>query len=69
LEGLLKSAIKIKAVKSDLILLIYEGVSFLSKTQRDFLLQKGDINKTQQRYIRYKLRKKIKQFYDNQLPL
>ena len=42
---------------------------FLSKTERDFLLQTREINKTQQRYIRYKLRKKIKQFYSVELPL
>jgi hypothetical protein len=37
--------------------------------ERDFLLQRGEINKNQQRYIRYKLRRKIKHFYNNELPL
>jgi hypothetical protein len=43
---------------------------FLSKAEIDFLLNTGkDISKTQQRYIRYKLRKKLKQFYGVELPL
>jgi hypothetical protein len=43
---------------------------FLSKTERDFLLNTGrEISKTQQRYIRYKLRRKLKQFYGVALPL
>jgi hypothetical protein len=42
---------------------------FLSKAERDFLLQRQEINKNQQRYIRYKLRRKIKHFYNNELPL
>ena len=43
---------------------------FLSKTERDFLLNTGrEISKAQRRYIRYKLRRKIKQFYDVELPL
>jgi hypothetical protein len=33
------------------------------------LLQTKELSKTQQRYIRYKLRKKIKQFYSVELPL
>ncbi len=43
---------------------------FLSKAERDFLLNTGrEISKTQQRYIRYKLRRKLKQFYGVELPL
>jgi hypothetical protein len=43
---------------------------FLSKTERDFLLNTGrEISKTQQRYIRYKLRRKLKQFYGVEQPL
>jgi len=42
---------------------------FLSKAERDFLLQRGEISKNLQRYIRYKLRKKIKHFYNRRLPL
>jgi hypothetical protein len=35
-----------------------------------FLLNTGgEISKTQQRYIRYKLRKKLRQFYGAQLPI
>jgi hypothetical protein len=44
-------------------------VLFLSKAERDLLLHTGEINKTQQPYIRYKLRRKIKQFYGIELPL
>jgi hypothetical protein len=44
-------------------------VALLSKLERDLLLNTREINKTQQRYIRYKLRKKIKQFYNVELPL
>ena len=42
---------------------------FLSKSERNFLLQREDTDKNQQRYIRYKLRRKIKHFYYNELPL
>jgi hypothetical protein len=43
---------------------------FLSKAERDLLLNTGrEISKTEQRYIRYKLRRKIKQFYGVELPL
>ena len=42
---------------------------FLTKAERDFLLQRGEINKNQQRYIGYKLRRKIKHFYESELPL
>jgi hypothetical protein len=42
---------------------------FLSKAERDFLRQKGVISKNQQRYIRYKLRRKIKHFCNSELPL
>jgi hypothetical protein len=43
---------------------------FLSKAERDFLLSIGrEISKTQQRYIRYKLRRKLKQFCGVELPL
>jgi hypothetical protein len=43
---------------------------FLSKSERDFLLNSGrESSKAQQRHIRYKLRRKIKQFYDVELPL
>jgi hypothetical protein len=42
---------------------------FLSKAERDFLLQREEMDKNKQRYIRYKLRRKIKQFYDVELPL
>lgn len=37
--------------------------------ERAFLLQAKELSKTQQRYIRYKLRKKTKQFYNVELPL
>jgi len=42
---------------------------FLSQAERDFILQAKELSKTQQRYIRYKLRKKVKQFYNKELPL
>jgi hypothetical protein len=42
---------------------------FLTKAERDFLLQREQNEKNRQRYIRYKLRRKIKHFYDNELPL
>jgi hypothetical protein len=42
---------------------------FLTKAERDFLLQRGEISKNLQRYIWYKLRKKIKHFYNSRLPL
>jgi hypothetical protein len=42
---------------------------FLTKAERDFLPQRGEISKNMQRYIRYKLRKKIKHFYNSRLPL
>jgi hypothetical protein len=42
---------------------------FLTKTERDLLLQSREFSKTQQRYIRYKLNRKIKQFYGIELPL
>ncbi|MDQ3977892.1 MAG: hypothetical protein M3264_15330 [Thermoproteota archaeon] len=42
---------------------------FLSKAERDFLLQRGEPSKNQQRYIRYKLWGKIKHFYNSELPL
>jgi hypothetical protein len=44
-------------------------VTFLSKAERDYLLQIRELTKTQQRYIRYKLHRKIKQFYGIELPL
>jgi hypothetical protein len=50
------------------LLLIYSILALLSQAECDFLLQKGEISKNQQRYIRYKLRRKIKPFYDNELP-
>jgi hypothetical protein len=44
-------------------------VPLLTQTERDYLLQRREIGKPQQRYIRYKLHKKIKQFYEIELPL
>ena len=41
----------------------------LSQAEKDFLLQTKELSKTQQRFIRYKLRKNVKQFYNNELPL
>ena len=45
------------------------GRMFLTRAERDFLLQSEGMNRNKQRYIRYKLRRKIKHFYDNELPL
>ena len=48
---------------------LLQGELFLTKAELNFLHKKEEASKTQRRYIRYKLRKKIKQFYDYDLPL
>jgi hypothetical protein len=57
-----------KAGKNKYVVLL-QGELFLTKAELNFLPKKEEASKTQQRYIRYKLRKKIKQFYDYDLPL
>ncbi|MDQ3836927.1 MAG: hypothetical protein M3270_08345 [Thermoproteota archaeon] len=42
---------------------------FLTKAERDLLVQREGMDKNKQQYVRYKLRRKIKHFYDNELPL
>jgi hypothetical protein len=44
-------------------------VALLTNAELDFLLQNSNFTTTQQRYIRYKLRRKIKQFFGSELPL
>jgi hypothetical protein len=44
-------------------------LTLLSQAELAFLLQTKELSKTQQRYIRYKLRRKVKQFYSVELPL
>jgi hypothetical protein len=40
-----------------------------SQRERDFYFKEREINKNQQRYTLYKLRRKIKHFYNSELPL
>jgi hypothetical protein len=57
-----------KRIKISIIILLWEEL-FLTKAERDFLIQSEGIDRNKQRYIRYKLRRKIKHFYHNELPL
>ncbi len=41
----------------------------LTRTELDFLLELREFTKPQKRYIRYKLRRKVKEFLCNELPL
>jgi hypothetical protein len=58
-----------KWIKATSVFLIRKYKLFLTKAERDLLLQREEMAKNKQRYIRYKLRRKIKQFYDVELPL
>jgi hypothetical protein len=58
-----------KWIKATSVFLIRKYKLFLTKAERDLLLQREEMAKNKQRYIRYKLRRKIKQFYDIGLPL
>ena len=44
-------------------------MALLSQAERALLSGVKEFSKTQQRYIRYKLRRKIKEFYNVELPL
>ena len=44
-------------------------LTFLTQAERNLLANTEGLSKSQQRYIRYKLRKKVKRFYDSELPL
>lgn len=57
-----------KRINISIIILLWEEL-FLTKAERDFLIQSEGIDRNKQRYTRYKLRRKIKHFYDNELPL
>ena len=44
-------------------------MALLSQAERVLLSGRKELSKTQRRYIRYKLRKKIKEFYNLEPPL
>jgi hypothetical protein len=57
-----------KRIKISIFILFWEEL-FLSKAERNFFLQRQGMDKNKQRYIRHKLRRKIKHLSDNELPL
>jgi hypothetical protein len=44
-------------------------MALLTNTERDLLLGNRDFTKAQQRYIRCRLNKKVKEFIANELPI